>query len=563
VKKLILFCIVSFTCFPITSQESWIVPLDSDAYDRAEELFIDEWRVLPFDEMPVAADELRAGLSGLLDRAEDAETVEKCRKLLSELALPFEHISPILETAFFAAFNLEPGRRRVIETGDDTVRDPFLDFTYLYDANEAPPLLLAGFNLQAAGFSIVVAPYFKASHTYLLDYFYMTNTPFDISRIDTNFPLRGLGSYYHPPVEFRFGRDRLKIGPGRWGNLALNQYVPYYDYLKARFFVDWLSVSFYLIQLNPTITRGESEYLDDLYTDNENPEPNGPLNGKPYVDRAKYYELARLGLSPFPWLHLSIMQTNLIGGRYPWFSDLNPLAIYHNNFTEGVYSVPTNVSLAVVPYRGIKLYIDFYIYDASVADEKHPTQNPTALAYQGGFMLLSNPFFRLGPGRFRLDCELTLVDPWTYGKYYDLRTFTSRIIYVESYTGRFWIDYPLGFYLGPDVADFNIALGYGEPGKWEAGLSWHFTGKGQIDLYGWGVNNDYSHIGEPGYMVTGAPSGIVEWKNDLELSFYYVPIAGLKLSAWYRLRLITNQFNTFGDNNVFHYIGFETFWKIY
>jgi hypothetical protein len=558
-KLIIITALIALLGWACSCDESWIVPLGSDVYENTEELFINEWQIPPLFESPMISDDLKAQISKMMDKSTLPETIEKGRALIADLKLPFENVSPILETSFFAAFNSETGRRHAIDTNDATQPVEILDFTYLYDAEKVHPLLLAGFTLQAAGFSLCFAPFFTGSHTYLLDYPSMFNAPFDISRIDTSFPHRGIGSYYNAPFEFRFGRDKLSIGPSHWGSLTLNQHVPYYDYLKARFAIDWVNISFYLIQLNPTISSGESDYLLGILKNN--PEVNASANGDSYIERSKYYALAFIGLKPVDWLLITIMQTNLIGGRFPWFSDINPLALYHNNFAEGVYSVPLDVSIVALPYKGIKLFFDIYLYDLSVGDETNPDINPGAFAYQAGFTMLSNPFFELGPGRFRLDGELTLVDPWTYGKYYDLRKFTSRIIYVESFVGRFWIDYPLGFYLGPDVIDFHLSLKYGIPSRWEAELLWQLTGKGQIDLYGFGPDSDYSDIA--GYGQISAPSGIVEWKNDLELSGYYVPVNGLKISLWYRFRTVFNQYNVLDKSGFYHFLGLEADWKIY
>ena len=175
----------------------------------------------------------------------------------------------------------------------------------------------------------------------------------------------------------------------------------------------------------------------------------------------------------------------------------------------------------------------------------------------------STPFFTLGPGRFRLDGEASYTDPWVYGKYYDLRKFTSRIIYIESDVGRFWVDYPLGFYLGPDAVDFNLCLSYGIPGKWEALLYWNMNGMGSIDLYGWGEDNDYTHAGEDGYPLTHAPTGIVQWTNNITLSGYWTIIKNLTISTWYRLRIVKNRYNIEGDDFIFHYVGTNVVWKVY
>ena len=86
---------------------------------------------------------------------------------------------------------------------------------------------------------------------------------------------------------------------------------------------------------------------------------------------------------------------------------------------------------------------------------------------------LSDPFFKLMGGRFRLDGEISYIDPWVYGKYYSLRQFTSHIIYVEHYGDRLWVDYLLGFYLGPDAVDIHLSLVYGIAGEREVELHWN------------------------------------------------------------------------------------------
>jgi hypothetical protein len=563
-KILITILIINALSASLFCEESWVLPLESDNYRRAEELFLNSWYVPPFDETPVIAEDLIRHLNQLTAKPGGDVFSNETDSILENIKLPFfGFIAPIVETAFCAGYNSEQGRLRKIDTGDYSQNARIVDFSYYYDINRIPPLLTLGFIAQGGGFSILFQPELKSSHTYLLEYDYLLNVPLDIIRIDQNIPYRGIAAYYHPPFEVRFGMDKLNIGPGKWSTLTLHHNVPYFDYLKVRFFWDWFAVSFYLVQLNPTISKAESDYLDSLYENDTNPEYNAGANGKSYVDRSKYYALSRLSITPFPWLHVSIMQTNLIAGRTPLFSDFNPFTVYHNTYAEGVYSVPFNASLSIVPYRGVKLYADYLFYDAVLGDELERAKNPTAAAYQAGFTLLSTPFFSFGPGRFRLDGEFALVDPWVYSKYYDLRKFTTRIIYVESYHGRYWVDFPLGFYLGPDVVDINIALAYGIPGKWEAELHWNRNGKGEIDLYGWGDNTDYSHIGEPGYPLTGTPTGTVQWTDNFQASFYYVLFKSIKVHTWYRLRLVSNQYNISGNDNIYHFFGIEGKWKLY
>lgn len=567
-KTHFLFFLFLFLLYPGCSEESWILPLGSTYYTQAEELFLNHGMVPWFEEKPLITDELIRQLSFFMSKTRTTLPAEKAKAIINNLTLPFPFVSPILETALHAAYNSETDREHYISTydldGDNTGPDKqILDFRSLYDINEIPSILTIGFIARYDGWSLLFQPELRASNSQLLRDYHPTNFPSKLLYIDNNFPRRGIITYYKPPVEARIGRGKLHCGPGKWSTLTLTRYMPYFDYAKFRFFHEWFSVSAYLIGLNPTISKNESDYLDDMYENDTNPESNAQYNGKSYIERTKHLAVASLTLTPLSWLLLRISQLNLVGGRDPEIFDFNPLMVFHNIYQEGTYSVPLSLSATVVPYKGIKLYIDYLLYDMSLGDEEGKTSNPGAFAYQGGVTLLSTPFFHIGPGRFRLDCEVSYIDPWVYGKFYNLRKFTSRIVYVESSVGRFWVDYPLGFYLGPDAFDIHLCLSYGIPGTWDALFHWNMNGKGEIDLYGWGEGNDYTHAGEEGYPISGAPTGIVQWTNNFTISGNWTVIKDLTLSAWYRIRVVENQYNTEGDDSVFHFAGMKAVWKIY
>ncbi|MBN1797270.1 MAG: hypothetical protein JW822_01745 [Spirochaetales bacterium] len=569
-KKLCCVLFIACCALALFCDESWIIPLDSLIYRRAEELFLCEGKVPLFEETPVIAEELKNQLAQLSENARDTEIVEQINELNAEVNLLFPLLSPLVELGFSAGLDSESGRQHMIPTYDyhgvSTGPDKdILDFTYMYEINELPSVIKAGFIAQAGGFSLLFLPEIRETTTALLEDENITNIPGDLTSINFySLPFRGISTYYNAPIELRLGRDKLHVGPSTWGGLTLNKHVPYYDYIKARFFIPGFSLSSYVINLNPIMTRNESDYLNTLDSaEYKKLEPNGTKNGDPYMDRFKNLVLSKATFIPWDWLLFSITQCNLVGGRPLEISDFNPLLVFHNNFDEGTYSVPLSVTATVVPYKGIKIYGEWYFYDAPAGDETDPDENAFAMGYQLGFTLLSNPFFQLGPGRFRLDAEITYVDPWTYGKAYDLRKFTSRFVYVESFIGRRWVDYPLGFYLGPDVIDIHCSVSYGIPGEWEAELHWNTTAKGQVDLYGWGEDNDYYHIGETGYPLSWAPTGTVEWTHAITLSGYWVITKGVTVKAWYRLQHIKNRYNTADAGEFYHWAGASAVWKLF
>ena len=561
-KVLIAMVLIVMFLVPAAGDDPWIVPVDSLIYREIEELYITSGKVAPFKEKPVIAESLIQALQQYRNEEKDVDKLKKAEKILGKLRLPSKYISPILETALQGFWNSETDRFRYLTGNDSSL---LIDYQSMYDNNKIPSLLKFGFIAYYEGFSLLFEPELRPTLYSLYDNNNYSNLPVQWYYFDFNIPYRGIATYYKSPLEVRFGRDKLHLGPSRWSTLTLSQYVPYFDYGKVEYFTNTLSLGLYLVQLNATITAEESQYLEDMHNGLiPNPEENADWAGKAYIDRYKHYALARLSLLLAPWWRLNITQTDLIAGRFPLLSDINPLGVYHNNFAEGVYSVPLSINTSMTPLPGVNLYIDFLFYDAVLGDEVGISKNATAMAYQGGLSLISTPYFTLGPGRLRLDGEVTLTDPWIYGKYYNLRKFTTRIIYECPAVGRFWVDYPLGFYTGPDTFDLNLALSYGIPGEWEAELSWNRNGNGSIDLYGWGDGTDYSHIGESdAYPLTGAPTGLVQWTDKIQCSFYYCPVTNLKLTAWYTLKSVLNRYHVEGDNQIFHNVGIGAEWKVY
>ncbi len=446
--------------------------------------------------------------------------------------------------------------------GNDTA---FLDYYSLYRLPRMPSFYTMGCILQYLGISVQLQTNLKASHSFLLLNNTTLNFPSNFQALAVALPAQAILSFYSDPFEFRIGRDSLKLGPGTWGSMTLNSRIPYFDYLKARFFLGAaFSLSLYVINLNPVISAAESAYLQDMYDGViPNPEANADANGKPFIGRSKNLILSKLTLVPFSWLSISITQTNLVGGRDPILADIIPMNIFHNLFAEGVYSCPLSLTATIVPYWGIKLYGEFFLQDLMGGDETDPTVNPGAAGYQVGIVLLSNPFFSLGPGRFRLNAEWSLVDPWVYVRYYSLRKYTSRIVYTDPAAGELWIDYPLGFYLGPDALDVNVSLAYGVPGEWEIELWWNMNGMGSIDIFGWGEDSDFSHVGEPGYPLGGAPTPTAQWTNSFRLAASLHITARTTISAWYMMTYVVNRHHIPDNNRFFHSGGVQLEWVLF
>jgi hypothetical protein len=317
--------------------------------------------------------------------------------------------------------------------------------------------------------------------------------------IDVNVPYRSMASVRLDAVEVRFGRDKLQLGPGRHSALGIGYNLPWVDYASASGDFGPLSVAWYLVRLNPVISPDEERYVMALRSLDPTDlvalvETNALANGLPGIEHQKNLVAARFTWRIVDWLTVALTQYNLVGGRSLQLSDANPLIIFHNLFQEGAYSVPATVDFSLVPLRGLELYGQYMLYDATVGDEVGAlSSNAGASAYQLGFTALSSPWMDTGAGRIRLDAELTRADPWIYGKTTSWRQFTSRFVFVDPWDGRPWVDYPIGFYLGPDAWELWTRLSYGHAGSWDMSLETAYSVRGSVRLEGYGLDSDYAN----------------------------------------------------------------------
>jgi len=542
-----------------------ILPLGDYRYLEVEEISISSMRIPPRFATPVVAAELERRSASVPGYPEPRSgknregTAPAPVSLFADLGFSFAtmndpNLGSAISTKKYIANPVGPGSW--VPGGQQ-----FLDYSSLYELEQLPSLLSVGIQAQSEHFAILFNPVLRASMLELLTEYNGTNFPSNPVRFDVNFPYRGYAGYWSDELELRIARDKLNLGPGRWSTLTLNKNVPYFDYVKAALHFPKLEVSAYYVRLNPILSPDESDYLDAIY---DGPEPNlEPNTGMEKLNREKSKSLTvgRLTWEPAPWLTIAVTQNILLGGRAPQLTELNPFIVFHNLFEDGLYGVPATVAFGLVPIKGVYLYGEWLLYDLTVADEVGNLTSPGAGAYQAGLTLLSNPYFSLGPGRFRLDSEWTYASPWVYNKYTSYRKFTTRFVYVEPFDGRPWVDFPLGFYRGPDCWELNTLLSYGKPGSWDVSLHWQLTEKGEIDLYGFGQDSDYAHI--ESFPINGLLSGTPAITNVLRLGAYWYPVPKLRIDAWAQYVTVQNAGHVPGAFQSWPDFGMKAVWSIY
>lgn len=564
VSNVFFVALILFVCCAqrIAADDTGLLECGARGHGAAEELFISEGRVAPLLDSPIQAKDLKNRLSELPGAAADQE--EYSNRKPSQVSL-------FADVGFSLATMNDPNLRSMIATAEYVPDElgagtwipggsQFLDYNSLYELEQLPSLLSVGIKAQSEHFAILFNPVLRASMLELLTEYNGTNYPTHPLRFDVNFPYRGYATYWSDELELRIARDKLNLGPGHWSTLTLNKNVPYFDYVKAALHFPKLEVSAYYVRLNPILTPDESEYLDAIYNGSEpNLEPNTGME-KLNTEKSKSLTVGRLTWEPYDWLTIVLTQNILLGGRAPQLTEINPFLVFHNLFEEGLYGVPPTLAFGIVPLKGVYLYGEGLLYDLPVADEVGNPTAPGAGACQVGATFLSNPYFSLGPGRFRLDSEWTYASPWVYNKYTSYRKFTTRFVYVEPFDGRPWVDFPLGFYRGPDCWELNTQLSYGKPESWDVSFHWQHTEKGEIDLYGFGQDSDYAHIED--FPISGLVSGTPEVRNQLRLAAYWYPVAKLRIDAWAQYVFLQNAGHVLGAFQGWPDFGVKALWSI-
>ena len=492
---------LTFACLSAlaaTADDARILLWGDPRVEAAEETFILAGRDPPLLERPTLEGRLREALLALPAGVEAS-------RIAGELDPPDGLLFAAAALDLTGGWNGSADRDLLIPTLEYTGSLPFSpggkDFLPVDAANayfDTPPVLDLRFLLVQGPLVLDLNPELRPASNWYSEgnpWFLNAGVLSDPSRIDVNIPYRGIATLLAGPFELRFGRDKLHFGPGRFQTLSFNAGIPWADYASARADFGPLSVSWYLLRLNPTTTEAERKYIDDINS-GAVPDPDTGYAYSPIPnENAKSLAIGRLTWRITPWATIALTQHDLVGGRGIQLSDFNPLILFHDLFQDGVYDVPPMIEASVVPFPGLRLYGQFLVYDAVVGDETN-TSNAGAAAYQAGLAAVMRPFAPESPlswARLRLDAEFTFVDPWTYGKHLSQRQFTSRFILVEPGHGRFWVDYPIGPSFGPDGWELDGRLAAGRPEGPELALLASFREKGSIDLLGYGDDSDYAH----------------------------------------------------------------------
>ncbi|BDU50547.1 capsule assembly Wzi family protein [Haliovirga abyssi] len=348
----------------------------------------------------------------------------------------------------------------------------------------------------------------------------------NIKNWDQNFPYKCYIQY----KDLKIGRDKLAWGVGKFGNLILSDFSKYYDMIEFKHKFKYVDFDYVLISLNPYLTKVESDIIDNDTEINS--------QGKIYSEPYKFFIAHRLTFNLTRKIKMALTEAQVVGGKIPGLDLINPLYIYHNSFTEGYSNVMAGIDMN---YKSKKyeIYGSGVLDDIVVADEKDSNSKPTALGYLGGFEYnLKN---------IKLNFEYARTSKWLYNRENEYLKFTNRRIIVTTYgnSGRYVVDYPIGYFLGADARTYSLKIDYNN-----FRFIYQKYEKGEVNL-----QTDYNKaIGDKNWMEL---SGIIEVRDIFNIEYKYKNI-----KFFYNKEFINNFSNQSGEKRVSDEFGFKVLLKI-
>ena len=373
-----------------------------------------------------------------------------------------------------------------------------------------------------------------------------TNLPVEllegnIAAIDMSGPSFGYLAYGSQNVFASLGRTTLSWGPMRNG-LALSDASQYYDNLAAGYSTPLGKGNFsYTFDAISVISMLSPFEWEKQTMASENAPHYWDLNQKRIYDEASKWIFGhRIDIQPVSWLRFGIGELNVVGGKHPYITDLNPFIIFHNTYGEGFSNVMLSADISVSPFNGTRIYGEFAMDDFSGPTEDDARGKPTAQAFGGGIEFA----FEFSEGMLLLSGEVYHTDTWIYNRWQPFLKWTNRTYTKSELPGsRDLNDYPIGFKYGPDLNGFSIFADY-ILDNLKVRISFDRFEQGEIDL-----NTPYLNMDEPS-DEPGEFTGRTDWRGPVGVTTTANMVSAsmdFPLKSQYDLRIGSDIKVYFGD----------------
>lgn len=246
-----------------------------------------------------------------------------------------------------------------------------------------------------------------------------------------------------PWFSLKFGRDRLKWGPGYRGGVVLSQNNPLFD----------------MILLQTRFYRFNYQYF------------HGFLNSS---FEQKYLAAHRLEFKATDWLYLSGSETVIYGNRNVEMQYLNPIMPYHvaEHHMGDKDNNMMGFDISAFPVKNQKYYFELLLDDFSSSENWFKYIGNKFAFMFGGYWV--EPF---GLRDFDIRAEYTRVEPFVYTHY------DSVNIYMNY-------DQGMGYWTGPNSDNLFLEINYWPYKDVHLSFSWEQVRRSEGDLYNFPTKED-------------------------------------------------------------------------
>jgi hypothetical protein len=389
---------------------------------------------------------------------------EKTSSLLSVgvLPIPEEWVKSesenyqIVKFIFSPSFYVSQWPSHLMILADDWIgqpTNPAQSSFYLQD--EIPPLfkLVIDWKFPNAGVYLEI-PFEKESRNKLITLNSFNNFPFSITNpldlsklsIDLNFPKFSYIYYANDWLFAAIGRFPLK-----WGDAQYPVHISptiYQDNFTMSIKTPTVSYTFHAIASYPLLSNREEDiqkHFSDQHT-----------AGKYFTEPSKYIFAHRIDfvneIFTNSKLRIGLGELNIVGGKFPDIIDLNPVVIYHNTYGEGFSNVTGSIDFTLLFSDVIKIYGEYVLDDIIGFTEVGSNYKPGADAKNIGVSININ--------NQKIWAEYSETSEWMYVTNYlpYLKINVRHFELQNNPSGRFLVDYPLGFIYGPDAKMLSVGI---------------------------------------------------------------------------------------------------------
>lgn len=458
---LIFLALCVLPCNAETSNRQRIIPLDNELYQDIDALYIMNGLAPPSFARPWSEDEIDHILSKL-----------QPEKLTGAAKLAYDNVQKKLEKRVllgkeekaFVSVGATVNLEGYLKTNND--RDE-----WVHGYEERLPLVEIPFEFWLwEHMYIDVDLSIKEAHDVPIDSDYdYSNIPENIKYIDPSIPYRAFLSVGGHNWNVQLGRDKLSWGNGETGNMVLSDWADWYNFIK--FTTYWKVLKF------TTIYAGIESYLTPEEKDID-AVGDGLTRGNYENFRERYKALMahRLEARITDKLTLAATEAIIFGNKYPEFSNMNPVSIFHSVFAPEYSNVIFSLEADYALFRGLDIYFQFAMDEMKLSIENDSSGRPTALGYLAGARYL----FPAGDGIVKLTLEGARTDPYMYNRWHPLTRFTVRRRYWSYLSGEYlYVDKATGYRYGPDALVLYLAGEYRIPSdlKLSADVTMKFLGE--------------------------------------------------------------------------------------